>query len=68
MMNFEQLLSGGGMGAMGPTPGQDIPTMDTAETVQISSLALLKVQKNVIIICPFQRRCYVMGVQEFPWK
>lgn len=39
-MDFRQLLSG--ETAM-PAPGQDTETNDTAETVQISSLALLKV-------------------------
>lgn len=39
-MDFSQLL--GGNMAM-PAPGQDTETNDTAETVQISSLALLKV-------------------------
>lgn len=29
-----------------PAPGQDLPTMDTAETVQISSLALIKMLKH----------------------
>lgn len=41
MMDFRQLL-GGEMGM--PAPGQDMETNDTAETVQISSLALLKVK------------------------
>ena len=40
MMDFRQLL-GGDMAL--PTPGQDTSTNDTAETIQISSLALLKV-------------------------
>lgn len=40
MMDFRQLL--GGDMAM-PAPGQDMESNDTAETVQISSLALLKV-------------------------
>lgn len=40
MMDLEQLL-GGGMSM--PKPGEDLPTMDSSETVQISSLALLKV-------------------------
>ena len=42
MMDFRQLL-GGEMGM--PAPGQDMETNDTAETVQISSLALLKVKQ-----------------------
>lgn len=29
-----------------PAPGQDMETNDTAETIQISSLALLKVRKE----------------------
>ena len=40
MMDFRQLL-GGDMNI--PTPGQDVSLNDTAETIQISSLALLKV-------------------------
>lgn len=43
-MDLEQLLSGGGMSM--PAPGQDMPTMDTSETIQISSLALLKMLKH----------------------
>jgi hypothetical protein len=39
MMDLQALLGAGAM----PKPGEDIPTMDTAETVHISSLALLKV-------------------------
>ena len=42
MMDFRQLL--GGDMAM-PAPGQDMESNDTAETVQISSLALLKVRQ-----------------------
>lgn len=42
-MDLEQLL-GGGMSM--PAPGQDVPVMDTAETVQISSLALIKMLKH----------------------
>ena len=41
MMDFRQLL--GGDMAM-PAPGQDMESNDTAETIQISSLALLKVK------------------------
>ena len=40
MMDFRQLL--GGDMAM-PAPGQDMESNDTAESMQISSLALLKV-------------------------
>lgn len=40
MMDFKQLL-GGQMNIS--APGQDIEANDTAETIQISSLALLKV-------------------------
>ncbi len=40
MMDLQQLLGGPAM----PKPGEDIPTMDTSETVHISSLALLKVK------------------------
>lgn len=42
-MDLEQLLSGG---MNMPAPGQDVPTMDTSETIQISSLALLKMLKH----------------------
>jgi len=42
MMDLQQLLGGGGM----PKPGEDVPTHDTAETVHISSLALLKMLKH----------------------
>lgn len=42
-MDLEQLLSGG---MNMPVPGKDVPTMDTSETVQISSLALLKMLKH----------------------
>ena len=43
MMDMEALLSGGAMAGM--APGQDPPLMDTAEVIQISSLALLKMLK-----------------------
>lgn len=43
MMDLQQLLTGG---MQMPQPGQDLPTMDTAETIQISSLALLKMLKH----------------------
>ncbi len=43
-MDFQQLISGGGMTM--PVPGKDTPVMDTAETIQISSLALLKMLKH----------------------
>ncbi|CAI8032378.1 26S proteasome non-ATPase regulatory subunit 14 [Geodia barretti] len=44
---MERLLQMGGMGGMGqPPPGVDTPLMDTAETVYISSLALLKMLKH----------------------
>lgn len=42
MMDFRQLL--GGDMAMS-APGQDMESNDTAESVQISSLALLKVNQ-----------------------
>lgn len=48
-MNFDELLrnlgGGGGLG-MGREPPQDMPTVDTAEMVYISSLALLKMLKH----------------------
>lgn len=44
MMDMDSLLAGG-MG-MGQGGGQDPPLMDTAEVVQISSLALLKMLKH----------------------
>lgn len=47
-MDFRQLL-GGDMAI--PAPGQDTSTNDTAETIQISSLALLKVS-NIFFISP----------------
>lgn len=43
MMDLQQLLSGG---MQMPAPGQDLPLTDTAETIQISSLALLKMLKH----------------------
>ncbi|KAI9220273.1 hypothetical protein BC828DRAFT_129067 [Blastocladiella britannica] len=44
MNRLQQLLGAGGMGGMaGMQPGMDTPSMDTAEVVHISSLALLKV-------------------------
>lgn len=39
MMDLQQLLGGGAL----PKPFEDVPMMDTAETVHISSLALIKV-------------------------
>ena len=45
MMDMDSLLASG-IGAT--APGQDIPLMDTAEVVQISSLALLKMLKHGI--------------------
>lgn len=45
MMDFRSLL--GGDMAM-PAPGQDMESNDTAESVQISSLALLKVNLELI--------------------
>lgn len=42
MMDLSQLLGGASL----PKPGEDVPTMDTAETVHISSLALLKVGRR----------------------
>ncbi len=47
MMDFRQLL-GGDMAL--PAPGQDTSTNDTAETIQISSLALLKVSAKILSI------------------
>lgn len=41
-MDIQQLLGGGAL----PKPGEDVPTMDTSETVHISSLALLKMLKH----------------------
>ena len=46
MSNLQQLLQqlqgGGGMGAGAAAGGMDIPVADTAETIQISSMALIK--------------------------
>lgn len=42
-MDLEQLLSGG---MNMPAPGQDMPLMDTSETIQISALALIKMLKH----------------------
>ncbi|KAJ1560577.1 multicatalytic endopeptidase [Cladochytrium tenue] len=41
-----RMLSRLGMGMGGQQPGLDVPMMDTAETVHISSLALLKMLKH----------------------
>lgn len=48
MQGLERLLSGL---QAAPTPGQDLPTPDSAEVVHISSLALLKVIVYVIERC-----------------
>lgn len=48
-MDLEQLLGGG---AAIPKPGEDVPTMDTAEVVHISSLALLKVRRADNVMAP----------------
>lgn len=56
-MDFESLLRGSTMGSV---PGQDIPMVDTAETIQISSLALLKVGKIgrcKVYVCVYFCRC-----------
>ena len=49
MSNLQQLLQqlqgGGGMGAGAAAGGMDIPVADTAETIQISSMALIKMIK-----------------------
>lgn len=47
-MDLESLLAGG-MGGMMPqsgTPGKDTPMADTSETIQVSSVALLKMLKH----------------------
>lgn len=41
---MESLLASG-LGGLS-APGQDVPLMDTSETIQISSLALLKMLKH----------------------
>ena len=47
MNRLQGLFGGPGMGMMGGGgPAQDLPTMDTAEVVHISSLALLKMLKH----------------------
>jgi len=45
-MDIGRLLQGAGGGGFGGGGGADAPTMDTAETIQISSLALLKMLKH----------------------
>eukprot|EP01006_Ploeotia_vitrea_P009044 TRINITY_DN2130_c0_g1_i1.p1 TRINITY_DN2130_c0_g1~~TRINITY_DN2130_c0_g1_i1.p1 ORF type:complete len:322 (-),score=2.23 TRINITY_DN2130_c0_g1_i1:288-1208(-) len=45
-MDFEALLRAAGAGGAGAGAGADAPAVDTAETVQISSLALLKMLKH----------------------
>ena len=49
MANLQQLLQqlqgGGGMGVGTAAGGMDIPVADTAETIQISSMALIKMIK-----------------------
>ena len=49
MANLQQLLQqlqgGGGMGVGAAAGGMDIPVADTAETIQISSMALIKMIK-----------------------
>jgi len=51
---------------------RDQPMMDTAETVHISSLALLKVRRDDSIALPASRRwfnrCSSMVVLASPWK
>ena len=48
-MDLQKLLAGAG-GLQMPAPGQDVPTMDTSETIQISSLALLKMLKHGMLL------------------
>lgn len=43
-MDLRKLLQMGGMGA--PPPGTDTDVVDSSETIQISSLALLKMLKH----------------------
>lgn len=47
-MDLRKLLQMSGMGA--PPTGQDTEVVDTSETIQISSLALLKMLKHGIKI------------------
>merc|ERR1712127_739479 len=43
---MDRLMRMGGLGMKQPPPGTDSPQMDTAETIYISSLALLKMLKH----------------------
>ncbi len=52
---MQQILSQ--MGASGMGPGVDIPIVDTAETVYISSLALLKMLKHGMASCNESLMC-----------
>ena len=60
MMDFRQLL--GGDMAM-PAPGQDMESNDTAESVQISSLALLKVRTKHYNFVHFNNLSAVLDVK-----
>jgi hypothetical protein len=48
-MDLRKLLQMSGMGA--PPTGQDTEVVDTSESIQISSLALLKMLKHGIFEC-----------------
>lgn len=50
-----QRLFGGAAGMGGAQPGLDTPTVDTAEMVYISSLALLKVRVSSFEPSPYSR-------------
>ncbi|GAB4819532.1 hypothetical protein N2152v2_006578 [Parachlorella kessleri] len=46
MDRLQRMLGAGGMGGMGAAAAGDAPQMDTAETIHISSVALLKMLKH----------------------
>merc|ERR1719399_2511168 len=62
-----RMLQGGGGGGMGAAPGADAPKPDTAETVHISSLALLKMLKHARAGVPLEVMGLMLGefVDEF---
>lgn len=60
MERIQRLLSGGLGGGMG-APNPDDPVVDTAETVHLSSLALLKMLKHGILPL-FQYHTFVINV------
>jgi hypothetical protein len=68
-MNLQQMLSQMGAGGM-TGGGVDIPVVDTAETVYISSLALLKMLKHgtfvqILNICSYNVFCKLSIIWRF---